>query len=361
MTYLQLLAGLALLTFGGNGLVKGASGLARSAGISHLVIGLTVVAFGTSAPELMVSVLATVRDQPDLAVGNVVGSNIFNVLLILGVCALLRPLTVAHALVWRDVPIMVGASLLLLVFAMDGAIVRWEGAFMFAALLVFVIYTVRAGKREAQQQPEPEDSDTPPTSLPRDLVWVFFGLAGLMVGSNFLVDSATTLAQQFGISDAVIGLTIVAAGTSLPEVAASIAATVRGQRDIAVGNVIGSNIFNILCILGLTGLIAGPAGVAVSPEINRFDIPAMTGVALLCVPLVAPRHRLGRVAGATFLFYYVAYILTLVALATSSPALQAFSNAVLAVGIPLTIVVITAYVATSRRDGRGPESRLPEQ
>lgn len=344
LTLLTFIAGLAFLTVGGDSLVRGASGLAKNFGVSSLVIGLTVVAFGTSAPELIVSLLATFDGKPDIAVGNVVGSNIFNVLFILGACALLKPLDVSKPIVWRDVPIMIAASLACWFFAMDRVITRGEGLTLFASLIVFVIYTIRESRREAlNDAPNAE----PPESTLKNVGFAVVGLAGLMLGARWLVEAASTTAQQLGVSDAVIGLTIVAAGTSMPEVAASIAATLRGQRDIAVGNVIGSNIFNILCIMGLTG-IAAPRGVNVAESIYAFDLPVMLAVALACSPLLAGRHSIERWAGGLFLFYYVAYTAYLVLQAQNHAALQPFSDAMLSFVLPFTLVIVVVEYIRER-------------
>lgn len=341
LTLLTFIAGLVFLSLGGDGLVRGAAGLARNFGISPLVIGLTVVSFGTSAPELVVSLISTFESKPDLAVGNVVGSNIFNVLFILGTCALIKPLQVSRPIIWRDVPIMIAASLAFWLFALDRMINRLEGLMLVGGLLAFTTYTVRASRRETQTQ----NGETLPNDSPlKSLLFAVGGLVGLTLGARWIVDSASAIAQQLGVSDAVIGLTIVAAGTSLPEVAASIAATIRNQRDIAVGNVIGSNIFNIFCIIGITGSVA-PAGIQVTESIFVFDLPVMIAVALACSPLLGVKHNIERWVGGLFMFYYSAYTAYLVMRVQEHKALEPFSQVMMSFVIPLTLAaVIVAYV-----------------
>jgi cation:H+ antiporter len=253
LTALTLLAGLALLIIGAEMLVKGASRVAAGFGISPLVIGLTVVAFGTSSPEMAISVSSAWKGEADIAVGNVVGSNIFNVLFILGLSALITPLVVSKQLVKLDVPLMIGVSVLAFLLSMDGRIAFWEGAILFAGVIGYTILAIRMGKASGEAGDAVEGADR--TWMNIGLIAV--GLVLLVLGSQWLVSAAITIATAMGVSELVIGLTIVAAGTSMPEVATSITAAIRGQRDIAVGNVVGSNIFNILAVLGLFVLFKG--------------------------------------------------------------------------------------------------------
>jgi cation:H+ antiporter len=256
--FLLFFGGLALLVAGAELLVKGASRLAASFGISPFVIGLTVVAFGTSSPELAVSFGSAFAGDADIAIGNVVGSNIFNVLFILGISALIVPLVVKSQLVRFDVPIMIGASVLLLVLGLDGALGRLDGIVLFALIVLYVVALIRKSRRETSE----DDSGLRPgvraedDTAPVNLVFIAAGLGMLVFGSDLLLQAAVTAAEAFGVSELVIGLTLVAAGTSLPEVATSIMAAIRGERDIAVGNVVGSNIFNILAVLGLSSIVA---------------------------------------------------------------------------------------------------------
>jgi len=336
VTTLFLLAvGLIILVFGAELLVRGASALATSVGISPLVVGLTVVAFGTSTPELAVSVLAAWKGQAGIALGNVVGSNICNVLLILGLSAAVAPLIVARQVVRLEVPIMIGTSLLLILFALDGAIARWEGGLLFAGVIGYTVWTIRRSRRELRDLAEPDAAVPPATSLTRQLAEIVGGLVLLGIGSKLLVDGAVTIAHYLGVSDLVIGLTIIAVGTSLPELATSVLASWRGQRDIAVGNVVGSNIFNILSVLGLTALVA-PAGLPVPPVALTFDLPVMLAVAVACLPIFMAGYRINRWEGLLFLGYYGVYLLFLVLTAIDHDSRTLLGQAMLWFALPLT-------------------------
>ena len=319
MSIAWMVAGLVLLTVGGELLIRGASRLAAYVGMSPLVIGLTVVAYGTSAPELAVSLQAGLQGNANIAVANVVGSNIFNILFILGLCALVLPLTVDAQLVRRDVPVMIAASLAVTGMAWDGRISRWNAAVLLASLALYTITALRAGRRERApvideyadaygQKPERSNLGLRVAGC---LALLVAGLALLILGSRWFVDGAVQVARQLGVSDVVIGLTIVAAGTSLPEVATSIIATLRKERDIAIGNAIGSNICNLLAILGVAG-VATPGGLAVAPELLRLDIPIMLGVALLCLPIFYNGYNITRRDGLLLFAGYLIYTLYLV-------------------------------------------------
>ena len=349
------IAGGALLVLGAELLVRGASRLATTVGISPLVIGLTVVAFGTSAPELAVTAGAAYAGQPDVAIGNVVGSSIFNVLFILGIAALIVPLVVAQQLVRLDVPVMIGSSLVLWALAYDGLIGRLDGLLLCGLTIAYVVFLIRLSRREtADIRSEYEEafgqvSATPGRVLNGGLVVV--GLALLVLGSRWLVDAAVGIASGLGISELVIGLTVVAAGTSLPEVATSVLAAVRGERDIAVGNVVGSNILNILCVLGVSSLIS-PAGIAVSTGALTFDIPVMTAVAIAVLPVAFTGYTIARWEGFVFVGYYVAYTTYLVLDATSHDALPAFGAAMSWFALPLTVLTL-AIIALRAFRARG--------
>ncbi len=341
-----------MLTAGAEVLVRSASALARIARISPLVIGLTVVAFGTSTPELVVSVQSALRGQSDIALGNVVGSNIFNVLFILGISALIIPLRVAQQLVRFDVPLMIFLSVLVAVLGWDLNIGRWEGLLLATGLLAYTTWGIWQSRRENQEVQQEfareygstEVSQSPPR-LVGNIVFFVIGLALLVVGSRWFTDGATAIARQLGISDLIIGLTIVAAGTSLPEIATSIVAAVRGERDIAVGNIVGSNIFNITGVLGISAVLA-PEGLAVSPTALEFDIPIMIVVAFACLPIFFTGHLIARWEGGLFLGYCIAYISYLV-LAETNPALnRTLTVVMLWFVVPLT--VITLAVTTIR-------------
>lgn len=351
-----LVLGLVLLVAGAELLVRGASRLALRFGISPLVIGLTVVAFGTSAPEMAVSVQAGLAGQADIALGNMVGSNIFNVLLILGISALIVPLVVSQQLVRLDVPIMIGVSVLLLVMALDGRIGRFDGLLLFSGIVAYTVFAIQQGRKESaavQAEYALEYGDGKSTwlgRLPLQIAFIVAGLALLVLGAHWLVGGAVAIARLFGVSELIIGLTIVAAGTSLPELATSVVAALRGERDIAVGNIVGSNIFNILAIAGIAAAVT-PGGLDVAPALLRFDILVMIAVALACLPIFASGHLIARWEGALFLGYYAAYVLYLIFAATQHAALPAYSAAMLEFVLPLTAV--TLIVLLTRHRARG--------
>lgn len=352
-----VIGGLVVLVAGGELLVRGASKLAAAVRISPLVIGLTIVAFGTSAPELAVSVQASLAGSADLAVGNVVGSNIFNVLFILGLSALIVPLVVASEFIRRDVPIMIGVSVSLLLLSLDGSIGRLDGGLLFASIVGYTWWCIRASRKEnavvVEEFAREYSVDSPkPRSLWLDIALIAVGLVLLVVGSSWLLDGAVTIAESLGVSQLVIGLTIVAAGTSLPEVATSVIAAFKGERDIAVGNVVGSNIFNILCVLGLTGLVA-PGGVTVSETALRFDIPVMIAVAIACWPIFFTGNQISRWEGGVFFFYYLAYTTYLVLEATEHELRGTLGNAIVYFVLPLTALTLAIAVWRGRKGAPG--------
>lgn len=341
MTVVLFVAGLGLLVLGAELLVKGASRLAAALGISPLVIGLTVVAYGTSAPEMAVSVKAAWAGQPDLALGNVVGSSIFNVLFILGASAIITPLVVSSQLIRLDVPIMIGVSLLTFLLAADGSVGRLDGAILFALAVAYTVFQIRQSRKESAAVREEYGREFGPSrsATAANLAFIAAGLVLLVLGSRWLVNGAVAFAQALGVSELVIGLTIVAAGTSLPEVATSILAAFRGERDIAVGNVVGSNIFNVLAVLGLSGLVA-PSGLPAPAALLRFDLPVMIAVAIACLPIFASGATIARWEGALFLFYYAAYTAYLVLAAQQHDALPVFSAVMELFVLPLTAITL---------------------
>jgi len=356
LTIVLFCAGIGLLVLGADLLVRGASRIALAAGISPLVVGLTVVAFGTSAPEMAVSVKAAFAGQADIAYGNVVGSNIFNILLILGLSALVAPLLVDRQLMRRDVPIMVGASLVLPVLALDGRIGHLDGALLFGGVLTYVAFSVIQSRNESaarRAETKAEMPEGPTGSWWANLLLVLAGLGMLVLGARWLVGGAVVFARSFGVSELVIGLTIVAAGTSLPEVATSVLASYRGHREIAVGNVVGSNIFNILAVLGLTGLVA-PGGVPVAASALSFDTPVMIAVALACLPIFFTGHVIARWEGALFLFFYMAYASFVVMKAAQSAALPTLQHAMTFFVLPLTVVTLLVLSVRAFRLQRPP-------
>lgn len=310
LTIFLFVIGIGLLIYGADIMVSGASSLALAVGISPLVIGLTVVAFGTSAPELAVSVQSAWRGAPDIALGNVVGSNIANILLILGLSASIAPLLVAPQILRFDVPLMIGISLLMYVLALNGTLGFFEGLVLFLGLVAYTIWLVVKSLRDPNDAVNLDDLPVKPHPWYINVLMVVGGLLLLTVGGNWIVEGATAFARMFGVSELVIGLTIVAVGTSLPEVAVSVMASLRGERDIVVGNVIGSNIFNILSVLGITAMVA-PAGIPISLDAMSFDIPVMILAALIAVPVLYTGREIARWEGGLFLLLYVMYVGTL--------------------------------------------------
>ncbi len=356
---LLFFTGLAALIVGATLLVRGASGVALSFGISPLVVGLTIVAFGTSAPEMGVSISAALAGQSDLAVGNVVGSNIFNVLFILGISALIIPLEVNLQIIRQEVPVMIFASVLLLLMSLDGGIGKFEGAFLFVLLLVYTVVLVRQSRHQSinegvylvvEQKPASESAWD--KKLPVQLALIATGLIALVWGSESLVTTAVIFAQQLGVSDLVIGLTIVAAGTSMPELATSITAALKGERDIAVGNVIGSNTFNILGCLGATGLISSEPGLLISSAVLGFDIWVMLAVAVACLPVFMIGREISRWNGVVFLGYYGAYVVYLILASQQPDALPQWRFAMLGLVMLITLTTILAMLLSTPRSAQ---------
>ncbi|MGA1193074.1 MAG: calcium/sodium antiporter [Kiritimatiellia bacterium] len=301
-------AGFVALTVGGDRLVSGAVGLARRFGISSLVIGLTVVAFGTSAPELFVSLQAGLRGTGDIAMGNIIGSNIFNLSVILGAAALMQPINVKSQLIRQDIPFMIAATLLFYFITRDVNLTRLEGGLLFLILIGYITVTVIM----ARKAPEPDltrevEHHLPPRAaggLFVDVVWVAAGIGLLALGASWLVDGAVAIARALEVSEALIGLTLVAAGTSLPELATTVVAALKKESDIAVGNVVGSNIFNLLCIGGLAPLF-NPLSF---PDMQTADFLVMIALTLIMLPLSISRMRIGRIEGLLLLSAYGAYL-----------------------------------------------------
>ncbi|MEL7330117.1 MAG: calcium/sodium antiporter [Cyanobacteria bacterium J06559_1] len=342
LTVVMLVVGFVLLVGGAEILIKGASKLAATVGVSPLVIGLTVVAFGTSAPELAVSLNASLNGQADISLGNVVGSNICNVLLILGTSAVIAPLVVAQQLVRLDVPIMIGVSGLVMLFGLDGTIGRSDGVILFIGGLLYTVFLLYQSRQETDQGIQDEYAKFGERSLSLKETGLnaalFAGGAVLLVsGSQMLVTSAVTIATALGASELIIGLTIIAFGTSLPELATSVMASFRGERDLAVGNVIGSNIFNILVVLGLTSAVS-ETGIGISASARAFDIPIMIAVAVMCLPIFFTDNEVSRREGLLLLAYYALYIGYLVINATNPNSLWA--GWIGLVVVPLTLLML---------------------
>ena len=338
-----LVIGFVLLVGGAEILIKGAAKLAATMGISPLIIGLTVVAFGTSAPELAVSLNASLHGQADISLGNVVGSNICNVLLILGTSALIAPLVVAQQLVRLDVPIMIGVSALVLFFGLDGNIGRSDGVVLFIGGLAYTVFLLYQSRQEKNQTVQDEYAQFGTRSLSAretglNAAMFAGGSIMLVAGSQLLVNSAVAIAQALGASPLIICLTVIAFGTSLPELATSVMASIRGERDLAVGNVIGSNIFNILVVLGLTSAVSA-TGVSVGASALSFDIPVMLAVAVMCLPIFFTDNEVSRREGVLLLMYYLLYMGYLIANATADP-FAPWKNIIGAVVVPLTALML---------------------
>lgn len=313
---LLFVIGLVALYFGAEWLVGGSARVARRHGVSPLLVGLTIVAFGSSAPELVVGVVASVQGQSAVVLGNVVGSNILNIALILGVAALVRPLAAEMRLLSREAPLMVVVSVVVAGMMLDGALSRSDAVVLLVAFVGYLLFVARAARRESQEvaalylQFETEEHGPDGGTDARDAVWMALGLAGLVVGAQLLVMSAVFFARLLGISEVLIAITVVAIGTSLPELATCVVAAARSESDIALGNAVGSNLFNLLSILGVSALIRP---IAVAPELLRFEIPAMLVFAVALVPLAWRGRVLGRVSGGVLLAGYVAFTIVLVA------------------------------------------------
>lgn len=360
MAILLVCLGLAILTAGAEMLVRGATGVARAVGLPSLIIGLTVVAYGTSAPELAVSVKAGLGGQTDIALGNVLGSNTFNILFILGLSALIRPLAASAQLVRLDVPVMIGVSALAWLLAANGTVERAEGVGLCIGAIAYTALLVYLGKR-GPRAVITADASGPSASEKTQRLWisvgqVLVGVGLLVLGARWLVAGAVDLARMLGVSELMIGCSIIAVGTSLPELATSVVACIRGERDLAVGNVVGSNIFNILVVMGAAAAVA-PAGLAVAPAALRFDIPVAVAVAGACLPIFFTGGRVSRGEGALFLGYYGAYVAFLILAATRHPASPSFIAAMIWFVIPLSMlgvaISVVHWIANERTCSRG--------
>ncbi len=311
LSILQLIVGFALLTYGAERLVNGSSALALKLGLTPLVIGITVVAFGTSAPELVVSIRATLAGNAEIAIGNVIGSNIANIALILGVTAVIRPMMVHRDILRVELPTMIGVTLIASIFIIGDVITFLEGFILFAGLIVFIVFSLYRAKNLPPEVrklivEEPDESIIS-TPIWKSWVWVLLGLALLVAGGELLVKAAVDIARVLGISEAIIGITIVSVGTSLPELATSAVAAIKKEADIAIGNIIGSNVFNLLSILGITAMIT-PMD---SSSFDLVDLGMMLGLTLLIWPMMRRGFEINRWEGAILLLTYTGYIIWL--------------------------------------------------
>ncbi|HUG33706.1 MAG TPA: calcium/sodium antiporter [Anaerolineales bacterium] len=355
-TIALFVGGLILLILGAELLVRGASRLAASFGVSPLVIGLTIVAIGTASPEIAVSLQAAVSGQGDLTLGNVLGSNIFNILFILGMTAVIAPIVIAEQLIRKDAPIMLGVSLAAFGLAFDGNIGLFDGIILLsggAGYTVFAIAQSRSESKGVQNEYAREFAEKEPrTPLNRlrNISFILAGLSVLVVGSHWLVDSAVIIARILGVSELVIGLTIIAVGTSLPELATSIIAVLKKESDIAVGNAVGSNIFNLLGVLGLGALLA-PDGIHVTGRVLQIDFPVMVFVALVTLPIFYIDSRISRLEGALLFGYYISYITYVVLAARNSSALPAVTLFIILFA-PISFIALVVAASRSARSRR---------
>jgi len=342
-TALYFIGGLIGLLAGAHLLVSSSSDLAVRFGVPAIFIGVTVVAFATSAPEVAVSLEAIMTSKSDLALGNVLGSNIANILLILGLSSLIAPVAIKERIIWLDIPILVGASIVVYLLGLDHALQPFDGGILlllFVAFMVFQVIQARKGRVTTEEEPQKE----PAQPLARQIVLLISGLALLIVGAHWLVESSIEIARYWGLSELIIGLTIVAIGTSLPEVATSALAAWNKESDLSVGNVIGSNIFNIFLVLGLASMFSA-GGIEVTSAALALDFPFMIVVSIACLPIFFTGHKIARWEGGLFLGYYVAYLLYLFLNSTQHELLPLFNDVMLLFVGPLTVVtlVVLAY------------------
>ncbi len=358
---LFILGGFVGLIVGGELLVRGASNIAAALKVPALVIGLTVVALGTSAPELAVTVESCYAGEADLAVGNIVGSNLANLLLILGLAAIVAPLTVSSQLFRLDIPVMIAAAIALFALGSDGSFSRGEGVALVVAMVMYLGWTMREARRESRKLKDeyadmaPHDVPATPKTFVVNTIVGLAGLALLVYGADFTVNGCVELAKRFGVSELVIGLTIVAIGTSLPELVVSVVAAMRGKRDLAVGNVIGSNILNVLAVLGIGAAVA-PAGVAVSADSLAFDIPLMVAVSIVCYPVFLSGSSVTRVEGALMLTLYIAYTAWL-AYSAAVIGVSPGRGSLVAFLAPLVAAILVLAVTRWRRQPWGKSPR----
>lgn len=341
-----MLGGLVLLIAGAQLLVRCAEHIAAKLKVRPLLIGLTVVAMGSSAPQMTVSLQAAFNDTADIAVGSVIGSNIFNILVTLGLSALIIPLRVSRQLVRIDIPLMILASAMVFTLALNHQLDRLDGVLLLGGLLIYLLLLLHQSRHSGHHHPH---HDRPPTSWLRTLSLMGCALLLLGIAGHLLLGAALEVASELGLSERIIGLTIVAVSTSLPELATSLIAAFRGQREIAVGNVIGSNVFNLLGVLGLTALLA-PTPLSVSPNALAFDLPVMLGVAVLCLPVFYSGYRITRLEGLLFLGLYLAYGLHVVSFTTGMPLASKLEHLMFFYILPaLLVFVLLSAVQAWRR------------
>ena len=346
MTVLLFIIGLVTLIGGAELFLKSVDKFGLAWSVSPVVMGLTVVAFATGAPELAISLQAAADGRPDLVLGNILGSNVANILLILGIAGLVKPLNITNRIIKIDVPMVIGASALLYILALDGLLTLTDGLIIFGALIAYSIFMYSQIKKDRQANKNKSADEKPKLDEPvtnffygKYIFLLLVGLVLIVMGSRWMVDSAVEIAELLGISELIIGLTIVSLGTSLPEVATSLSAVRKGDSDTAVANVMGSNLYNILLTLSLT-IIVAPGALDVSVDAINLDLPFMVIVACACMPLFWPAKELTRPVAAGFLLYYVLYIGYLVLLAIGHPFQETMEWGMLWIVIPVTVILI---------------------
>jgi len=346
-TILWFIVGLVALIGGAELLVRSVSRLAVIAGISKLVIGLTVVAFGTSAPELAVSIQAGVTGQTDIMIGNIVGSNLTNILLILGLSALIIPLKVHKTLIKVDLPFLIVITILVYILGLNGFFTIWECLLLTVILAIYLFYLFR--QKGDVDIPLAEGEDVKKHSVPKDLVLLVIGFAGLILGARWIVSSAIIFAEMAGVSELVIGLTVVAIGTSLPEIVISLLAAFKGEKDIAVGNIVGSNILNFLAVLGVSGMFI-PEAIPIQQSLLDVDLILLIGATILCFPIFFTGRRIVRWEGAVFLVLYIAYLLYQFLIASDHEVLEVFIALMLYFVFPMILLLVTtAFIAETKK------------
>lgn len=346
ITILLFIAGLAALIAGAELFLKAVDHFGLKWGVSPLIMGLTVVAFATGAPELAISIKAAATGSADLVLGNIIGSNIANILLILGITSLIAPINITRRVIRVDVPIVIAVSALVLVLALDRQLTSTDGMILLTGLIAYSVFTyfqIRKSRAEDVIE-EVFEYETDPDQLAKgaffyikNIGFLLTGLAMIVLGSNWMVESAVTIATVLGMSELVIGLTIVSIGTSLPEVATSLSAARKGKADIAVANVLGSNLYNVLLTLGLT-LIIAPNVLVVSEDAINLDLPFMVAVSIVCIPIFIAGFNLTRTDGAIFIFYYTTYLSYLVLDALGAPLAESIEILMIWIALPLTVV-----------------------
>ena len=352
-----ILLGLIGLISGGEFLVRGAVDLARHLRISPLVIGLTVVAFGTSSPELAVSVRSILSESTGISVGNILGSNIYNILLVLGVAASLTPLTTSNQLIRFDVPVMILASGITILLSLDGVLTRTDGMGLFLSLGAYTLWKLREGRRDHRPdvfQTAKHSHKMVKVSMRTHLgsiAKILIGLGSLIVGAKWLVSGGVSIATALGINELIVGLTVVAIGTSLPELVTSVMSIRKGHREMAVGSVVGSNLFNLLGVLGLTSIIA-PSGITIPKEALEFDMLVMFAVAVACFPIFFTGKQISRWEGGLFLFYLIIYTAFLILETLGSHHVRTLAWVMWVFVIPLTVITLSL---TAFRGFRSPD------